>query len=113
MTIDRAVEIATFAAIAAAEWRNHVLNTLYFIAATCVAYKLAFLIRQVADVMTPSMLVFRWAAFAVAGMVMFKATSRVLPGGDPATVLDILRELSWCAVLAALIFHMKNFTGRY
>lgn len=88
------------------------INVVYYLIAMCVAYKLAFILRQTCHCKALSMIALRIFAFLLAAAVMVKAFYR-FEGGDPAGWFDIGRELMLCGFLASTIFMLKNRFGRF
>ena len=94
------------------ELHQEFINVVYYLIAMCVAYKLAFILRQTCDCTARPMIALRIFAFLLAGAVMVKALYR-FEGEDPATWFDIGRELMLCGFLASAIFILKNRFGRF
>ena len=88
-----------------------VLNIAYILAAMCVTYKLAFIVRALSAIAGPAVMVMRAACLAVGTIVLVKAYGRI-HGGDEAQLIDILRELSWCVFLASSIIVMRGRLGQ-
>jgi hypothetical protein len=98
----------------AAEYLNHILilNVLYYLAVTCVVFKLTWIIRQVST-MKPWQ---RWPTVISAGTLAFILLAKAFlrfGGGDSAHPLDIARELAMCAFLVSAIVLLHGKTRKY
>lgn len=84
------------------------LDLAYFVVATCIAFKMAWILRQTAEVHGRSLHLMRFAGAAAAILIMGKAIGRFW-GGDAASILDVSREAFWCLFLAYAIawFHRR------
>ena len=90
----------------------HWMNVLYGIAALCVVYTMAFIIRQVPKKHGLAFDALRIMSALVATIVAFKALSR-FQGGDPAQWFDIIREFSWCLFLKSAICVLREKLGNW
>lgn len=88
------------------------LNVAYFLAALCIAYKLAWIARQVAALPGRAQLALRGACILLGVIIMCRAAIRFFMP-DPASAFDIVRELGWCIFLIAAIWTLRGPSGRY
>lgn len=78
------------------------LQTLSALTALCIVYKLAYLVRQSAPLPPFLARPFRILAVMLGTLITYRAAITVQSTQVPH-VLDILINLAWCAVLAAII----------
>jgi hypothetical protein len=90
----------------------HWMNFLSGLTALCIAYKMAFIIRQVPAKGELAFKLLRVMAAAVGTMVLVKAYSR-FQGGDPAQWFDITRDILWCGFLFSSIFVLRKKLGNW
>ena len=87
------------------------LDTLYFLFAFCIAFKMAWVIRQTSEVGGLTVRFMRFFGAAVAVVIMSKSILR-FHGGDPASSLDVIREALWCGFMAYAIAWNKERLGK-
>lgn len=78
------------------------ITLAYVIASLCVVYKLAFLVRQAAQLSNVAAHVFR-ALAVLAGTAILYRMVRAVEGGDQMEWVDVLQQLGWCAILYFII----------
>jgi len=68
----------------------------------------AFIVRQTLCAHSAWVWLFRLPLLCVAGTMLLKGLERL--EGDPATIVDLVRDTAWMALLLAVIsFHWKRF----
>lgn len=92
---------------------NTVLNLLYFLGAVCIMFKMSWIARMTGHISGWQICGLRFAGAAVAAIVMGKALGRIFWDGDPATLVDVGRELSMCVFLVFAISVLKLRTGHW
>ena len=80
----------------------HLLHALFGLSALCIVYKLAYLVRQSAALPGPVVRPFRVLAVTLGTLITFQVATSVDAQETPS-ISDILINISWCAVLAAII----------
>ena len=89
-----------------------ILNVCYLITALCIAYKVAWIARQVAAMEGRAQAWLRVAIVVLGMIILGRATIRFFVS-DPASTFDIARELGWCFFLAAAIAVLRGPVGKY
>lgn len=90
-----------------------ILNVLYVVAAICILYKMAWLARMTGHIGGWQILGLRLAGALYALVVLSKALFRFLDDADPATLVDVGRELTLCVFLFFSIAVLRLRTGRW
>jgi hypothetical protein len=90
-----------------------VLNVVYFFCAICIMYKMAWIARQTGHIEGWHVTGLRFAGVAVAGIILLKASMRFIHPGDPATLVDVVRELALCIFLFFAIATLRDRTGHW
>lgn len=90
-----------------------VLNTMYFMAAICIMYKMAWIARMTGHIDGWRILGLRLTGALVALIILAKASLRFADWGDPATLVDVARELSLCSFLFFSIAVLRLRTGHW
>jgi len=89
-----------------------ILNIAYFAAALCVMYKMAWIARMTGHIPGWQVQGLRWSGALYALIVLGKAAYR-FTAADPATLVDVGRELAACLFLLFAIAVLRIRTGRW
>lgn len=90
-----------------------ILNVAYFCAALCIVYKVAWIARMTGHIALWQVHGLRLAGALYAFIVLGRAALRFVDAGDPATLIDVARELSMCVFLFFSIVVLRIRTGRW
>jgi hypothetical protein len=90
-----------------------ILNVLYFAAALCVMYKMAWIARMTGYIPGWRVRGLRFTGALVALVILGKAILRFANFGGDATVVDVGRELALCLFLFFAIAVLRQRTGHW
>lgn len=79
-----------------------VIAWLYALASICVVYKLAFLVRQTAQLPSIVAVAARVLFVAVGTVIVFRV-AQVMAGDATAELFDVAVQIAWCAMLYTTI----------
>lgn len=90
-----------------------ILNVLYLLAAICITYKMAWIARMTAHIHGWQATGLKFAGALYAIVVIGKAGFRFADAADPATLVDVGRELCNCLFLFFAIAVLRIRTGHW